>query len=105
MPFKPAPEDSTVFYESPAVTIIPAGDHYAYYYEGLWNDDVQFQKIDLQNALMLQQVGHKNNGDMISFHSSIFKKEGSGYRRTRSSYSFIQFSSFSVKEACSILVK
>lgn len=38
MPYTPAPPGSTAFYESSAITLMPAAGHKIFYYEGLYDD-------------------------------------------------------------------
>lgn len=48
MPYRPAKEN-TVFFESSAITLLPAKDHRIFYYEGIYNPAVLLKEAGLNN--------------------------------------------------------
>jgi biopolymer transport protein ExbD len=44
MPYNGPEASGTAFLESSAITLIPAGNHIIYYYEGIFNPDISFKK-------------------------------------------------------------
>lgn len=51
MPYKGEEKSATTFYESSAITLIPAGPKSIYYYEGIFNPLVPFKKVNNIEAL------------------------------------------------------
>lgn len=64
MPFKPATQ-TTAFYESSAITLMPAADHRLFYYEGLFAGDAtgisEAKDID-----MLREVLQRKQASLLS---------------------------------------
>jgi biopolymer transport protein ExbD len=56
MPFTPS-ESTTAFYESSAITLMPAKDHRIFYYEGRYLPDIILKEVNTGEALrqLLQQ--------------------------------------------------
>lgn len=50
MPYSPSPA-TTAFYESSAITLMPAKDHRVYYYEGLFQPGIPFKEVHTAEAL------------------------------------------------------
>lgn len=59
MPFTPAPPSCTAYYESSAITLLPAKDHKIFYYEGKFDPSMQLQlannETELHKVLMQKQ--------------------------------------------------
>lgn len=57
MPYKPAPSGNTAFYESSAITLIPAKGSKVFYYNGLYNAAIPMQAAtnNLELRAVLQQ--------------------------------------------------
>lgn len=57
MPYKPANEhEVTAFYASSAITLIPAGDHKVYYYEGLPDPALPMQSLQSTDEPALRRI-------------------------------------------------
>jgi biopolymer transport protein ExbD len=57
MPYKPASTDEvTAFYESSAITLIPAKDHRVFYYEGLYHADQALKEVSSKNEPALRKI-------------------------------------------------
>lgn len=50
MPYTPA-KQNTAFYESSAITLMPASDHRIFYYEGRYVPDLQLKEVNSVEAL------------------------------------------------------
>jgi biopolymer transport protein ExbD len=59
MPFTPAPPDRIAYYESSAITLLPAKDHKIFYYEGKFDPLIQLRMVnnetDLHKVLIQKQ--------------------------------------------------
>jgi biopolymer transport protein ExbD len=59
MPFTTAPPDRTAYYESSAITLLPAKDHKIFYYEGKFDPLIQLHvvnnEMELHKILMQKQ--------------------------------------------------
>jgi biopolymer transport protein ExbD len=51
MPYTPAPAGGTVYFESSAITLLPAKDHQIFYYEGIFKPSVQLKVANNETAL------------------------------------------------------
>lgn len=57
MPYKPAsPNEVTAFYESSAITLIPAKDHRVFYYEGLYHADQALKEVRGNDEPALRKI-------------------------------------------------
>lgn len=59
MPFTPAPPSCTAYYESSAITLVPAKDHKIFYYEGKFDSLIKLRlasnEMELRKILMQKQ--------------------------------------------------
>ena len=59
MPFTPAPKGATAYYESSAITLLPAKGHKVFFYEGKFDALVKLRMVgnqtDLRNVLIKKQ--------------------------------------------------
>jgi biopolymer transport protein ExbD len=59
MPFKPAPPESTIWYETSAITLLPAADGKVFYYEGMADPNKQLKvagnELEVRNILLRKQ--------------------------------------------------
>lgn len=68
MPYKPATKDTTAFYESSAITLLPAKDHRIFYYEGCYTPSVQLKVVNdvevLRSVLTAKQKALRNRPNL-----------------------------------------
>jgi len=67
MPAKVPASDPTVFYESSAITLLPAGKHHFFYYEGIFDPNVPLRSAasieDLRKVLQHKQSNLLNRAN------------------------------------------
>ena len=68
MPSKEPTKSPTAFYESSAITLLPAANHHIFYYEGIFNPSVPFKMAaniaDLRKVLMHKQNSIHNRTNL-----------------------------------------
>lgn len=50
MPFTPAPPGRVAYYESSAITLLPAKDHKIFYYEGTFGPSTQWHMVMMKQS-------------------------------------------------------
>lgn len=78
MPFTPAPPGLIVYYESSAITLLPAKDHKIFYYEGKFDPLAQLRMVnnemDLHQVLVQKQHTLLSRGNPDERHLQVLIK-------------------------------